>query len=135
MKRRLLCYLRPGAGKTLTAIAVFLRLKFDIGSLDVDNGICLVVTEANLMTPVWMRQAYEHGVLEYVDVLCGNKEPGVGKQLLVVSFTALAIGSVDGSLDLNAGTLFGRKIVGLLIDEAQRMRERETNVKLEPDKL
>ena len=106
LRRRLVCYLRPGAGKTLTAFAVFLRLKYD-PSFAKDDGIYLVITEANLIHQVWMKQAWEHGLYAYVET----------KQLLIVSFGTLASGDMHKALDVKTGTLEGRKIVAVMVDE------------------
>lgn len=122
LRQRLLCYLRPGAGKTLTAFAVFLRLKFsvDSSSLNLHSGVCLVVTEANLVSQVWIRQSHDHGV--HIDDLHDAKDPGHGKQFFVVSFQTLAVGTLRTCLDMEAGTLWGRKIVALIIDEVQNKK-------------
>jgi hypothetical protein len=107
LRRRLVCYLRPGAGKTLTAFGVFLRLKYD-PSFVAEDGVYLVITEANLIQQVWMKQAWEHGLYSYIDT----------KQLRIVSFGTLASGDMRRALDVKTGTLEGRKIVAVIVDEA-----------------
>jgi len=120
-RKRLVCYLQCGAGKTLIALGVFMRIKFDhncdLQPLMVADGICLVVTEANLIESVWVRQAWDHGVFSHIGSITGANDPGIHKQLMVVSFQTLAIGAIRTFLDTEAGTLWGRKIVAVIVDE------------------
>ena len=124
-RRRSVCLLRPGAGKTLIALGAFLRMKFDpkCAVRLLPGDIFLVLTEANLVEEVWAKQAWEHGVLEHLHVAKGRGAPDACKQLVVASTQYLTSHlmrdeKVFGERDC---TLWHRRVSAVFVDEVHRL--------------
>lgn len=124
-RRRSVCFLRPGAGKTLIALGTFLRMKFDpkCAVRLLPGDIFLVLTEANLVDEVWTRQVWEHGVFEHLHIAKGRGAPDACKQLVVVSTQFLTAhlmrdDKVFGKRDF---TLWHRRVSAVFIDEVHRL--------------
>jgi len=124
-RRRSVCFLRPGGGKTLIVLGAFLRMKFDPKcSVKLQAGdICLVITEASLVDEVWARQAYEHGVFDHLHVARGREAPPAYKQLVVVSIQYLSsyLMKQTGVFNDRECTLWHRRVSAVFTDEVHRL--------------
>jgi hypothetical protein len=119
-RRRSICFLRPGAGKTLIVLAAFLRMKFDLKcAVRLQPGdLCLVLTAANLVEEVWARQAHEHGVEDHLFLARCRDAPAAHQQLVVASmqyFSAHLMRSK--AFDEKDCTLWHRRVSAVFIDE------------------
>ena len=124
-RKRSVCYLRPGGGKTLVVLGAFLRMKFDPTCAVplLPGDICLVLTEANLVEEVWAKQAYEHGVFDHLHVAKGREAPAALAQLVVASiqFFASHLMKDDRVFNERDCTLWHRRISAVFIDEVHRL--------------
>jgi len=123
-RRRAVCFLRPGGGKTVIALGAFLRMKFDpkCAVRLLPGDVFLVLTEANLVEEVWAKQAYEHGVFEHLHVAKGKEKPDSCKQLVVVSIQYLSSHLMRSNVfNERACTLWDRRVSAVFVDEVHRL--------------
>jgi hypothetical protein len=119
-RRRSICFLRPGAGKTLIVLAAFLRMKFDLKcAVRLQPGdLCLVLTAANLVEEVWARQAHEHGVEDHLFLARCRDAPAAHQQLVVASMQYFSTHLMRSkAFDEKDCTLWHRRVSAVFIDE------------------
>lgn len=119
-RRRSICFLRPGAGKTLIVLAAFLRMKFDLKcAVRLQPGdLCLVLTAANLVEEVWARQAHEHGVEDHLFLARCRNAPAAHQQLVVASMQYFSTHLMRSkAFDEKDCTLWHRRVSAVFIDE------------------
>jgi len=119
-QRRSICFLRPGAGKTLIVLAAFLRMKFDLKcAVRLQPGdLCLVLTAANLVEEVWAKQAHEHGLVDHLFLARGRESPAAQQQLVVASTQYFAAHLMRSkAFDEKDCTLWHRRVSAVFIDE------------------
>ena len=119
-RKRCICCLSPGRGKTLTLMGMYLQLRFS-GAWEVGD-LFLVVTQANLIMEVFMKQAKQHGVAESCfPVLNSDEVPPRDACFIVVSFHMLEL-LKKKSFDEASGLLWQRRLHVVAIDEVHKLR-------------
>ena len=117
-KRRAIGYLPPGTGKTLIGLSLFLRMLHDktVPERLRPGELFVVISDANLVDEVWLKQAHQFGMLDLLCAVRSNRSVPEHIQCVVVSFQTFAL-----QLEQAAGCLWGRRVRALFVDEAHRL--------------
>ena len=128
-QRKAIGYLPPGSGKTVMGFSLFLRMLHDrVASVRLEAGeVFLIITDANLVEEVWLKQACRFGMLDLVHALSHKHDIEEHVQCVVASFHAFSSqlkprdDADDGDAAAAAPQAWGRRIKGLYVDEAHRL--------------
>lgn len=125
-RRRCICRLDMGMGKTLICVGLYRRMHFAQRSTEhcLEPGeIFLVICPANLIDDRWAMEARTHGNPEgVVHVVRGVKDvPPLDANFVIVSVQMLASLLIK-HFDEDVGLLWQRRIKAVTVDEVHRLR-------------
>jgi hypothetical protein len=124
-RKRCICFIRMGAGKTLVSIGLYMRMLHarESDAFRLESGeLFLVVAQANLVEMVWVKQAREFGCQDTCyAVRAVSDEPPEEASFVVVSIQILA-SLLKTHLSEETGLLWQRRVKVVSVDEAQNLR-------------
>ena len=124
-RKRCICFVRMGAGKTLVSIGLYMRMLHarESDACRLESGeIFLVIAQASLVETVWVKQARQFGCQgTCYAVRATSEEPPEEASFVIVSIQILA-SLLKAHLKEETGLLWQRRIKVVSVDEAHNLR-------------